>query len=213
MLATTGLRTMGESDLGDRAASGRCQDSLLGGKLGMTLDTVFVSRLGQVLRERHLNVGELQRRLHARGHSISRGAIDRLVSERAVRKVELDVLVPLLEELGVSFHDAFARVPSEAVANREAARPAVAEAARRMASDNRRARLAEADGELDDIAARLERDLRSTHPELFDRRGRLRQRALSRLLLERFGGKRTITGDEVLALIHGHERTAPKGAA
>ncbi|SRR6266540_5012801 len=174
---------------------------------------VFVSRLGRVLRERQLKVGDLQRRLHARGHAISRGAIDRLVSDRPVHKVELEVLVPVLEELDVSFHDAFARISSEAVVDREAARPVAAEAARRLASDSRRARLADADAELDVAAARLERDLRTTHPELFDRRGRLRQRALSRLLLEQFGGKDVVTGDELLALIDGRERAAPTGAA
>jgi hypothetical protein len=176
------------------------------------MGAVFVSRLGLVLRERQLNVRELQRRLHARGHPISRGAIDRLVSDRPVRKVELDVLVPLLDELGVSFDDAFVRMPSETLVNRNAARPATAEAARRLASNIRRARLADADGELDQVAARLEDDLRTTHPELFDGRGRLRQRALSRLLLEQFGGKQAINGDDVLALIHGHEPTAPTGA-
>ena len=176
------------------------------------METVFVSRLGRVLRDRQLKVGDLHRRLHARGHAISRGAIDRLVSDRPVHKVELEVLVPVLEELDVSFQDAFARVPSETVVEREAARPAAVETARRLAADSRRARLAEADAELDEVASRLERDLRTTHPELFDRRGRLRQRALSRLLLERSGGKRVMSGDDLLGLIDSQERAAPTGA-
>jgi hypothetical protein len=176
-------------------------------------DTVFVSRLGRVLRERRLQVGELQRRLRQRGHPISRGALDRLMSERPVHTVELDVLVPVLEELEVDFQAAFARVPSEVVVQQEASRPAAREAARRLVQQSRRQRLAEADAELDAVAERLEDDLRRSHPELFDRRGRLRQRALSQLLLEQFGGKQVVGGEELRRLFEPDDGTSPAGAA
>lgn len=175
-------------------------------------ETVFVSRLGRVLRERHLRLGDLQRRLHQRGHPISRGALDRLMSERPVHTVELDVLVPLLEELDVDFATAFVRVPSEVAAQHEVTRPAARDAARRVAGQTRRQRLAEADAELDAVAGRLEDDLRQSHPELFDGRGRLRQRALAQLLVERFGGKRTISGEELRALMEREDGPAPAGA-
>jgi hypothetical protein len=77
---------------------------------------------------------------------------------------------------------------------------------------SRHRRLAEADAELDRVAERLEAELRESHPELFDRRGRLRQRALSRLLLEQFGGKR-VSGEELWALIPREDQPAPTHAA
>src|ERR1700736_2892854 len=110
---------------------------------------VYVSRLGWVLRDRKLPVSELRRRLGQRGHTVSRGALDRLMSERPLRTVDLDVLMPGLEELD---------------------------------------------------ADRLERELRRAHPELFDARGRLRQRALERLLLERVAGQQILEGDALRVL-------------
>ncbi len=189
------------------------QNTHLDDKVGTVSPTVFVSRLGRVLRERHLRVGDLQRRLHQRGHAVSRGALDRLMSERPVHTVELDVLVPVLEELEVDFAAAFARVPAEVASQQATDRPAARDAARRLARQTRRQRLAEADAELDDVARRLKDDLRRSHPELFDGRGRLRQRALAQLLLDRFGGKRTISGDELRALMDRAGRPAPGGAA
>ena len=53
--------------------------------------------------------------------------------------------------------------------------------------------------------ARLQRDLRARSPELFDRRGRLRKRALVARLTERFGGQ-TVEGEEVLRLINAARR-------
>jgi hypothetical protein len=176
-------------------------------------DTVFVSRLGRVLRGRRMRVADLQRRLHERGHPVSRGALDRLMSERPVHTVDLDVLMPVLEELNVDFASAFARVPTETAEALESARPEARDTARRLAREVRRKRLAEADAELDDVADRLERELKDSHPELFDARGRLRQRVLSRLLLEQFGGKRVLSGQEFWELTHRDEQASPIGAA
>jgi hypothetical protein len=67
-------------------------------------------------------------------------------------------------------------------------------------SPGQRARVAAADAELADLSARLRRLLRAQQPALFDRRGRLRKRALRQFLLERAGGKTRLTKDEVVAL-------------
>jgi exonuclease VII large subunit len=135
------------------------------------------------------------------------------MSDHPVHTVDLAVLVPVLEELEVDFAAAFVRVPSEAAAQQEATRSSAREAARRVVSKSRRERLAEADAELEAVADRLEHDLRQSHPELFDRRGRLRQRALAQLLVQRFGGKRTISGEELRALLEREDRPAPAGAS
>jgi hypothetical protein len=63
--------------------------------------------------------------------------------------------------------------------------------------DKKRRRLREADEQLQEVAERLEAGLRARHPELFDRRGRLRTAALARLLSERTGGKQVLSGDEL----------------
>src|SRR6266849_3901725 len=83
-----------------------------GGKLGLMKSGVYVSRLGWVLRDRNLPVSELRRRLGQRGHTVSRGALDRLMSERPLRTVDLDVLMPILEELDVEFRAAFEHLPA-----------------------------------------------------------------------------------------------------
>ena len=155
---------------------------------------VFVSRLGLVLRDRHLGVSELQRRLQRRGHPISRGALDRLMSRRPVQSVDLDVLVPVLDELGVDFRTAFEQLPTPVAQAEAIARPAAREAAQRI---TRRGALIEADLELEQASNRLQAELRTLHPELFDRRGRLRRRMLERLLVERAEG-RTALEDDVL---------------
>src|SRR5262249_7886487 len=66
--------------------------------------------------------------------------------------------------------------------------------------EGRRRRLKEADEELREVAERLEVGLRARHPELFDRRGRLRPGALARRLSDQTGGKEALTGDELSVL-------------
>ncbi len=77
----------------------------------------------------------------------------------------------------------------------------------------RRQALAAADAELRDAADRLEGELRRAHPELFDARGRLRQRALERLLLERVAGQQILEGDALRALLEQEERPSQPDAA
>lgn len=57
-----------------------------------------------------------------------------------------------------------------------------------------------ADAELDEVVVRLSRQLQRDHPELFDRDGRLVPERLARKLRGRFGGKTTLTRDEILRL-------------
>jgi hypothetical protein len=69
-----------------------------------------------------------------------------------------------------------------------------------LSPTERRRRLAEAERELRDVIRRLEAELRSRSPELFDARGRLRRKALSERLIARAGGKTWLSGDELIAL-------------
>ena len=64
----------------------------------------------------------------------------------------------------------------------------------------------EVDAELREEAERLEASLRNRHPRLFDRLGRIRPAALSRLAIERAGGREVLSGDELRAL---EERAGP----
>ena len=52
---------------------------------------------------------------------------------------------------------------------------------------NRRQCIAAANAELTEVGDHLEAQLREQHPELFDHRGRLKQRALTKLLIEQAG--------------------------
>lgn len=67
----------------------------------------------------------------------------------------------------------------------------------------RAAALAAADAELDEVIERLTRLLRQRHPELFDSEGQLRQDVYARRMLERTGGRRTLTGEAYVALTGG----------
>jgi hypothetical protein len=66
-------------------------------------------------------------------------------------------------------------------------------------SDERR-RKSQADAELREVSERLQSALRKEAPELFDRHGRLRRKALSKRLAERTGGRTWLSGDDLLAL-------------
>ena len=62
-----------------------------------------------------------------------------------------------------------------------------------------------AENTTDAAIARLQRDLRARSPELFDRRGLLRKRALVARLIERFGSQ-TVEGEEVVRRIDAARR-------
>ena len=65
---------------------------------------------------------------------------------------------------------------------------------------SREAAMAFADVELDQIIERLKRELRIKHPDFFDAEGRLIERKLTTKLLERTGGKRFLTREDVIRL-------------
>jgi hypothetical protein len=65
---------------------------------------------------------------------------------------------------------------------------------------DRRSRLRDADAELGDVSSNLEASLRTEHPELFDRSGRLRTGELTQRLIALAEGKRHLSGDDLLAL-------------
>jgi hypothetical protein len=57
--------------------------------------------------------------------------------------------------------------------------------------------------------ARLEARLKKEHPELFDESGEINSAEVSRILIERAGGKTELTLDEFLALVGGRDGRAP----
>jgi len=65
--------------------------------------------------------------------------------------------------------------------------------------DERR-RMSKTDAELKEVSERLQSALRMESPELFDRRGRLRRKVLSKRLAERTGGRTWLSGDDLLTL-------------
>lgn len=71
------------------------------------------------------------------------------------------------------------------------------------ADRDRKAAMAAAEAELEEVATRLEADLRRRHPELFDSAGRLRPRRYSPAALRLTRGKRVLTRGEVLDLGQG----------
>jgi hypothetical protein len=77
---------------------------------------------------------------------------------------------------------------------------AAGQPADRLSAGERARRLKEADDELRDVSQRLEAALRTRHPDLFDRGGRLRPSALALRLAPVTGGKSVLTGDELRAL-------------
>ena len=64
------------------------------------------------------------------------------------------------------------------------------------ARDRRRC-IAAAMAELAGVSDHLEAQLRERHPELFDRRGRLKQRMLTKLLIEQ-SGKEVLTREDLV---------------
>ena len=163
-------------------------------------NTVVVSTIGAALRQRGMGVGELQRRLAERGINVSRGALDRLASDRPLKAVNFELLVPVLEELGIELGEPFMALPSEEHERQRTARALALETARSMANGHTEgaeaALIDEADEADAETAAQLDALIRRQHPEVFDSRGRLRRRALTRALTTRFGGTR-LTRDQV----------------
>ena len=166
--------------------------------------TVIIPRLRRVLRERHMDLAELHRRLLARGHAPSRATLARLAQERPIATIRTESIIPVLEELELPLGALFETVPlaeweHQHRANGQAR--ATARALSEQRAGRRGTRREDAAAETDAVITRLERELRTSDPELFDARGRLRKRALVRRLAERFGGM-TIEGDEVVRLVN-----------
>jgi hypothetical protein len=65
---------------------------------------------------------------------------------------------------------------------------------------SREAAIEMADAELTEIIERLEAELRRKHPDFFDADGQLRTEYVNSKLLERTGGKRTLTREDVIRL-------------
>jgi hypothetical protein len=70
---------------------------------------------------------------------------------------------------------------------------------KQQSTSDERQRLNDADAELRETGERLLSALQMESPELFDRRGRLRRKALSKRLAERTGGRTWVSGDDLLA--------------
>src|ERR1700674_3873282 len=136
---------------------------------------VVISTLGAALKRKGIGVSELQRRLASRDVHVSRGALDRLVSDRPLRSISFDLLLPVLDELGVQLGEPFVAMPGEDVLERDTARTLAREATRSLANDepNEVASLLvdEADREDQESIERLDSQIRRDHPEAFDKRG------------------------------------------
>jgi transcriptional regulator with XRE-family HTH domain len=158
---------------------------------GALVAVAYVSRIGELLRARGLTVSELHRRLTAEGETISRTALDRLASDRPVADAHLAALLPVLRVLDVPIEEAFRPVDAEEAARRRRVRAATA----RLLRPGRAVQGAdsispEAEAALDEAIARAAAALRARRPDLFDRRGRPRKRAIARMLAEATQGGR-----------------------
>ncbi len=71
---------------------------------------------------------------------------------------------------------------------------------------SREAAIAFAEAELAENNARLSRQLQRLHPELFDSEGKLIEREFTKKLLERTGGKTTLTYEDILRMDKEWER-------
>jgi hypothetical protein len=176
-----------------------------------------VCTIGASLREQGIGVAELQRRLAARGLRVSRGALDRLVSDRPLKSVNFDLLIPILDELGITLGEPFVAVPADDLERTKRATRQARAASRALANGTQAHQFAAMHDEADEADAstiqHLEERLRREHPEAFDKRGRLRKRALTRALVTRFGG-RVLTREQVDDVIAtGRQAAARRRAA
>jgi hypothetical protein len=171
------------------------------------VDTVvYVSRIGRVLEARHLSVPRLRERLAARGHSISRGALARLVSDEPIEEIRLSVIRPVLDELGLSFEQAFDEVcPADFERqrlNRSRARSLAGLSDFDLASaSTSEATAADPTNELREVIARSLKKIQSTHPEIVDQRGRIRRRALAKAIEKQLEDKATLSSDEYSQIV------------
>jgi transcriptional regulator with XRE-family HTH domain len=171
--------------------------------------TVFVSRLRDELAARGVTVAELRRRLEQRGVRVSRGALDRIVSDDPIDAVHLSSLFPILEELDLDFSSAFAQVDAARAREISARRDAIAGLADRIYRDRAGNGTSSVQTREPDAALREQIQhslafLKEHEPALYatlvDRRGRLRRKALSRVLRERLGNQGEGTKAEFIAL-------------
>jgi hypothetical protein len=167
--------------------------------------TVHVSRLGDLLRQRRLNVPRLQKRLAAQGHSLSRGALVRLASDEPIEEIRLSVVRPILRELDVPFEAVFEEIGADELAARREQHARARALAREVGRGEEAARAGaagdESTEELREVIARSTAELARSHPELVDRRGRIRRRVLEALLRERLGDRGSLTGQEYDRLV------------
>ncbi|MDE3076695.1 MAG: hypothetical protein KGJ86_14855 [Chloroflexota bacterium] len=165
------------------------------------MSVVYKSKIAEVLRQRQMGVSELRRRLEDRGTHVSRGALDHLVSDRPVKQIDLRILWPVLDELDLDMRSAFVTATEDERPSQEQ-RGVATRLARQLAntrSSFRRRAISEAEQEQSEMIARLTEKVREEHPEVFDRRGRLRKRALARLLVNQLG-RASLTDDDLLRM-------------
>jgi hypothetical protein len=146
-----------------------------------------------------MSVGELQRRLAAQGVRISRGALYRIVSDQPIESVSLPVIMPVLEQLGLTFEDAFRPTREGEIVEQEQVRKRAREILASLPKANRADGFSpEVERELREVIERTGEELRARKPELFDSRGRLRRRAAAREIAQRLHG-RTLATEEIYA--------------
>lgn len=170
----------------------------------------YVSRIREEMRARDVTVSDLHRRLADRGIHVSRGALDRIASDQPITEVSLLVVMPVLEEIGLRFEDAFRRVDDDERIAREEARARAARIVDHLRSTGKLSTREPKPGgesadtrvpELEQAIGHARKLLRARHPELFDGRGRLRHRAFQRMLQERFADHRQAAEEEYAALV------------
>ena len=165
------------------------------------MSVVYKSKIAEVLRQRQMGVSELRRRLEDKGTHVSRGALDHLVSDRPVKQIDLRILWPLLDELDLDMRSAFVTMTEDDRPSQEQ-RGVATRLARQLANTraaDRRQAIREGEQEQSEMIARLTEKVRKEHPEVFDRRGRLRKRSLARLLVSQLG-KATLTDEDLLRM-------------
>jgi hypothetical protein len=126
------------------------------------------------------------------------------VSESPIDDVRLGVVIPILEEVDLDFHDAFeavSRAEAEQRVRAERAAEAAASQVYHVAGSGRsEADTNDADVELAEVLKRSRAVLRERLPEAFDQRGRLRRRRLQQAIAARLPGRSELTHDEFLDL-------------
>lgn len=165
---------------------------------------LYVSRLREVLRERGLTVSDLHRTLTARGHRVSRTALDRVTSHVPIAGARLGVLLPVVTILDVDIRELFRPVSAEEGRERRRVHDDAAELLR-LASPSSpsgpRTLSARAEASYDAAITQATGALRSTRPDLFDARGRPRKRAIARMIAEATAGRTDVSGGTYDAIL------------